>query len=174
MVYEAFMQGGALSQEDLACLLNVSTRTIKRDFSYFRDQDRPLPSRGEIQDMGRGVSHKVAVIRKYVQDMSFTRISQQLGNHGILSMARYLRAFALVMALEDRGLKPAQMQTIVGTSENLIQEYRDLYYELNVPEYQRALERLKQHVFHVSYQKGAEEDAGEAPVPEEGTKKGAL
>ena len=167
LIYEALAQAGALSQEDLACLLGVSPKTIKRIFAYYRQQDQPLPSRGEIQDMGRGVSHKVPVIRKYVQDLSLSRISQHLGKHGISSMARYLRHFALVMILEDRGLTPAQMQSVIGISESLIQQYRTLYSELNVPEHSRTLERLKRTVFH------SPSEPGQAAAPADGEKGGA-
>jgi hypothetical protein len=146
LVYEALMQGGALSQEDLACLLNVSLKTIKRIFAFYRKQDERLPSRGEIQDMGRGVSHKIPIVRKYVQDLSFSRISLELGRHGIASMARYLRHFALVMILEDRGLSPAQMQTVINISPNLIDQYRALYTDLSVPENSRTLDRLKRTI----------------------------
>jgi hypothetical protein len=143
LVYEALMQGGALSQEDLACVLGVSSKTIKRIFAFYREQDHRLPSRGEIQDMGRGVSHKVPIIRKYVQDLSLSWISLELGRHGIASMTRYLRHFALVMVLEDRGLTVEQMQSIIGISRKLIEQYRALYAELNVPEHERVLGRLR-------------------------------
>jgi len=172
LTYEALMQDGALSQEDLACLLGVSLKTIKRIFAFYRQQDQRLPSRGEIQDMGAGVSHKIPVIRKYVQDLSFSRISHGLGNHGIPSMARYLHHFALVMILEDRGLTPAQMQSVIGISENLIQQYRALYAELNVPEYRRTLGRLKRTVFHPA-SKDEPETPPAAEVPSDG-KKGGL
>lgn len=169
LTYEALMQGGALSQEDLACLLGVSLKTIKRIFAFYRSQGQRLPSRGEIQDMGAGVSHKLPVIRKYVQDLSFSRISQHLGKHGISSMARYVRHFALVMTLDDRGLSPAQMQSVIGISENLIQQYRQLYKELNVPPYQRTLERLKRTVFHLSSQNEAAVDSRDTtPAGEKG------
>jgi hypothetical protein len=39
------------------------------------------------------------------------------------------------------------MQSVIGISQNLIEEYRALYTELNVPQYARTLERLKQTVF---------------------------
>lgn len=143
LVNEALMQGGALSQEDLACLLGVSLKSIKRIFAHYRQQGNLLPSRGEIQDMGRGVSHKIPVIRRYVQDLSFSEISRALGDHGIQSMARYLRHFAMVMILEDRGLTPEQMQSVIGISLNLIEQYRKLYAELDKPEYRHTLARLK-------------------------------
>ena len=63
--------------------------------------------------------------------------------NGITSMTRYLRHFALVMVLEDRGLTVDQMQSIIGISPNLIEQYRALYDELHVPEYARVLDRLK-------------------------------
>ena len=62
-------------------------------------------------------------------------------------MVRYLRHFALVMVLEDRGLTVGQMQSVIGISENLIQEYRDLYAALSVPVHDRALERIRRSVF---------------------------
>lgn len=147
VVYEALMQGGALSQEDIALILSISPKTVQRIFAFYREQEQRLPSRGEVQDMGRGVSHKVPVIRRYIQDMSFQQISEELGNHGISSMARYLRHFALVMVLAERGLTPGQMRSVIGISENLIKQYQALYAELNVPEHQRTLHRLQQVVF---------------------------
>jgi hypothetical protein len=169
LTYEALLQGGALSQEDLAWLLGISLRTIKRIFAYYRQRDQRLPSRGEIQDIGRGVSHKIPVIRKYVQDLSFSRIAQHLGQHGVDSMARYLRHFALVMVLEERGLTPAQMQSVIGISENLIQQYRALYAELNVPEYQHTLARLQRTVFQPTVvSEPATSPAGETvPLPDD-------
>jgi hypothetical protein len=168
LTYEALMQGGALSQEDLGHLLGVSLKTIKRIFAFYRHRGQPLPSRGEIQDMGRGVSHKIPIIRHYVQDLSFSHISLELGKHGIPSMARYLHHFALVMILEDRGLTPPQMQSVIGISENLIEQYRALYVELNVPEYARTLERLKRTVFQPRTAPHQPPDAAKTP------KKGGL
>lgn len=146
LVLEALLQGGALSQEDLACLMGVSRKTIQRIFAFYREQGQALPSRGEIQDMGRGASHKVPAIRRYVRDLSFSRISHQLGRHGIATLARYLRHFSLVMILEDQGLTPGQMQSVIGVSENLVEQYRQLYAELDVPQHARTLERLKRTV----------------------------
>lgn len=170
IVYEAPMQGGALSQEDVACILGISLKSIKRIFAYFREQGQSLPSRGWIQDIGRGVSHKIPVIRRYVQDVSFSRISQELGNHGISSMARYLHHFALVMILEDRGLTPQQMQSVIGISENLIEQYQALYVELDIPDHARTLERLKRTVFHPT--SASDSDPDQPPTVPAGGKKG--
>jgi hypothetical protein len=88
-------------------------------------------------------------------------------------MTRYLRHFALVMILQERGLSSGQMQSVIGISENLIQQYQALYAELNVPEYQRTLDRLRQTVFHASStEQQSETPESQDPVPEEGQKGG--
>jgi hypothetical protein len=143
LMYEALHQGGVLVQEDLACILGFSLSTVKRIFAHFREGGTPLPSRGEIQDIGRASSHKVAVVRRYVQDYSLSDISLRLGKHGLASMARYLRHFALVIILHDRGLTVSQIRAVSGMSEGLVREYVRLYQELDVPEHQRTLQRLK-------------------------------
>lgn len=171
VVYEATMQEGALSQEDVAYILGISLKSVRRIFAYFREQGESLPSRGEIQDMGRGVSHKIPIIRRYVEDLSFSHISRELGNHGISSMARYLRHFALVMILDDRGLTPQQMESVVGISDNLIGQYRDLYAALNTPRHQRTLERLKRTVLRPP---SREDRHDQAPLALDQDQKGGL
>lgn len=148
LTFEAMLQGGALSQEDLGCILGLSQRTVKRVFAAFREEGSPLPSRGELQDIGPGISHKIPLIRRYLRDVAFSRISMELGGHGLHSLVRYLRHFTLVMILQDRGLTPTQMRSVVGISQNLIAQYQQLYAELQEPEYEIALRRLKQSVFH--------------------------
>jgi len=168
LIYEAMMQGGALSQEDVACILGMSLKTVKRIFAWYRQQGQRLPSRGEIQDMGRGVSHKVPIIRRYVQDLSFSQISLSLGKHGIPAMTRYLRHFALVMILADQGMPPSQMRSIIGISENLIEQYRALYAELQVPEHQRALDRLKGMILYVPRPQNAANDDDQVETTQKG------
>jgi hypothetical protein len=171
LTYEALLQGGALSQEDLGCILGLSQRSVKRVFAAFRAQGAPLPSRGELQDIGPGISHKIPLIRRYVRDVALSRIAMDLGGHGLNSLMRYLRHFALVMILQDRGLTPTQMRSVVGISENLIAQYQQLYTELQAPEYERALQRLKQSVFHDA--RDIQESTPRDETPE-GMKKGDL
>jgi hypothetical protein len=60
---------------------------------------------------------------------------------------------------------------VIGISENLIRQYLALYRELNVPEYQRTLDRLRRIVFELD----TNEEEDTAPphpdsAPEEGKK----
>lgn len=42
VTYEAPLQGGALSQEDVACILGLSRKTVQRVFACFRRRGQPL------------------------------------------------------------------------------------------------------------------------------------
>ena len=67
MLEEACEQGGYLTQEDLAGLMNVSVRTVKRDVSALRQEKYYLPFRGQQKDIGPGVSHKVQAVGRYMR-----------------------------------------------------------------------------------------------------------
>jgi hypothetical protein len=75
------------------------------------------------------------------------------------------------MILEDRGLTPQQMHSVIGISENLIGQYRDLYAALDQPEHQRTLERLKRTVLQPSSRADA---PGGAPSALDEDEKGGL
>jgi hypothetical protein len=145
MLLEAYAQGGLLSQEDLARILAVDLTTVKRMFSRLRNQGANLPSRGMVKDIGRATSHKVEAIRYYVRDYDLYDVGQKLGNHGLDSIARYIRHFALVAILSDRGASVDQISRIVRISEGLACEYLALYGELNTADHAAVLARIKGH-----------------------------
>ena len=88
-------------------------------------------------------------------------------------MVRYLHHFALVMVLDDRDLTPAQMQSVIGVSQNLIEQYRQLYAELNQPQHTRTLERIKRSVFRSATQLERNESLSlEVAPPSQGKKGG--
>ena len=62
MTEEAMDQGGVLTQEDLARLLQTGVRTIRRDVAQLRAEGHWVPTRGAVQDTGRGQSHKAKIV----------------------------------------------------------------------------------------------------------------
>ncbi len=67
MAHEALEQGGLLTQEDLAVLLCSSRRTIRRDTKELKDQGIDVPTRGTLQDIGPGVTHKSRVVKLWLE-----------------------------------------------------------------------------------------------------------
>lgn len=58
MTEEAMDQGGVLTQEDLARLLQTGVRTVRRNVAQLRTDGHWVPTRGTVQDTSRGQSHK--------------------------------------------------------------------------------------------------------------------
>src|SRR5919106_1777952 len=65
------VQGGLLTVEDLAFLTCSSPATVNRDLAECRVNDIAVPTRGQIRDIGPGVSHKAQVVQLYL--LAFNR-----------------------------------------------------------------------------------------------------
>jgi biotin operon repressor len=74
---EAYEQGTLLTHEDLACLLNSSLSTIKRDVQALRQQGLMIPTRGQVKDIGKGVSHKRQIVQDYLAGYTFSEIERR-------------------------------------------------------------------------------------------------
>jgi biotin operon repressor len=126
LTWEAQEQGALLTQEDLARLLCASRSTIKRDIAQLRDRSINVPTRGQIKDMGRGISHKTEIVGDWLAGYTFSQI-QQRQRHSIPSIGRYCLDFQRVIRLHVRGLSETDIRLGTGLSERLIGEYLDLY-----------------------------------------------
>ena len=126
LTVEAQEQGALLTQEDLARLLCTSRSTIKRDIAYLRSEDVAVPTRGQVKDIGRGVSHKAHIIGDWLAGYTFSEIQRRRW-HSIGSIERYCDDFLRVIRLHTHGLAMMKIRISTGLSERLIQEYLDLY-----------------------------------------------
>lgn len=136
---EAQEQGALLTQEDLARLLCTSRSTIKRDIAQLRAAGVDVPTRGQIKDIGKGVSHKTQIVRDWLAGFTFSQIKQRRW-HSISSIDRYCSDFQRVVRLHGRSLSVADIRISSGLSDRLIAEYLDLYAEAE-PQNER-LQRL--------------------------------
>ena len=125
---EAQEQGALLTQEDLARLLCASRSTVKRDIAQLRAEGIDVPTRGQIKDIGKGISHKGQIIRDCLAGYTFSQIKQRRW-HSTHSIERYCLDFQRVVRLHARGLSIADIRISTGLSERLIKEYLALYEE---------------------------------------------
>lgn len=138
MTNEAIEQGGVLTQEDLADILEVSTRTIRRDISKLKQAGYDVPTRGVYQDIGPGVSHKIEIVKLYLEYNSYTEI-QRITRHSPTSIKRYISHFGRVLLSIKKKLTIKETAHIVGISEKLVKDYKELYIKYNTEEYQERL-----------------------------------
>jgi biotin operon repressor len=125
---EAQDQGALLTQEDLARLLCTSLSTVKRDIAQLRAEGVDVPTRGQMKDIGRGISHKGQIIQDWLASYTFSEI-QKRRRHSISSIERYCLDFQRVVRLHERGLSVADIRVGTGLSDRLIKEYLALYEE---------------------------------------------
>jgi biotin operon repressor len=123
---EAQEQGALLTQEDLARLLCTSRSTIKRDIARLRAAGFDIPTRGQVKDIGKGISHKGRIIEDWLGGYSFSQIKQRR-RHSLRSIERYCEDFQRVVRLHVRGLSVHEIRLSTGLSERLIGEYLALY-----------------------------------------------
>ena len=126
LTWEAQEQGALLTQEDLARLLCASRSTIKRDIAELRATGMNVPTRGQVKDIGKGISHKAQIVGDWLAGYTFSQI-QQRSRHSIASIGRYCSDFQRVLRLHVRGLSLTDIRLGTGLSERLIGEYLDLY-----------------------------------------------
>jgi biotin operon repressor len=125
---EAQEQGALLTQEDLARLLCASRSTVKRDIAQLRGEGIDVPTRGQIKDIGKGISHKGQIVQDWLAGYTFSQIKQRRW-HSVHSIERYCLDFQRVIRLHKRDLKMADIRLSTGLSERLIKEYLALYEE---------------------------------------------
>jgi hypothetical protein len=109
-------------------LLCASRSTIKRDIAQLRGAGIDVPTRGQIKDIGKGISHKGQIVQDWLAGYTFSQIKQRRW-HSIHSIERYCLDFQRVIRLHRRGLRMADIRISTGLSERLIKEYLALYEE---------------------------------------------
>jgi hypothetical protein len=123
---QAQVQGGLLTVEDLAYLTCSSTATVKRDVARCRAEGIAVPTRGQIRDIGPGVSHKAQVVQLYLWGLQFTDIESRT-RHSEGSIRRYLADFRQIAALYARGASIPEIRAATSRSASLIAQYIGIY-----------------------------------------------
>lgn len=127
---EALEQGGVLTEEDLARVLQVTRRTIERDVQALREEGHLIQTRGHIQGVGRGQTHKVKIIELWLDREGYDKIARWV-HHSPLSIKRYVQTFLRVVALHRQAHPVAEIAFLVGATRKLVQEYLDIMAHLD-------------------------------------------
>jgi Mn-dependent DtxR family transcriptional regulator len=156
---EALAQGAVATQEDLAQVLQVSVRTVRRDCASLQAQGIYLPTRGNLHGVGRGQTHKAQIIRGWLQGETYDQIALN-SHHCLSSIQRYVQAFVRVVHLHREGFPESQIALLLGMSQPLVREYLTVYDRNDATECRKRLadqtERLSRWRNTHRSQKGAQ------------------
>lgn len=149
---EAVEQGGVLSQEDLSKYLGCTVRTIQRDIKQIREKGIEVITRGYLHNIGRGQTHKVKIISKYLEGSTYSEIRLS-SRHSVGAIKRYLESFTKVVMAQSRGIyKAKEISVVTGISETLVSQYLVLIKESKKDKTKK--ENLKQLIERNSYRAG--------------------
>jgi len=137
---QAKQQNANLSQYDLAFLLGVSLSVIKNLMK--KNSNKILPTRGNIHDIGPGVSHAEKIIKLYLQGYTETEIKLKTG-HAYESIEEYLRNFTKVVGLTDLGLNLNQIRMTAKITYNLAKKFYEIYKKYDMPDYAWILAKIR-------------------------------
>lgn len=140
---EALEQGGVASQEDLAQALQVTLRTIQRDFAALKRQGVWLPGRGNLKGIGRGQTHKALILRRWLQGESYDQLVVRT-HHQLSSIQRYVQTFVRVIELQRQGFDVVQTAQLVQIGQALVEEYLAVWRDNDTPACRQRLEEQLQ------------------------------
>ena len=137
---QAKYAGGYLTYADLGYLLGIHPEAISR---LVRSHPAvAVPLRGVECDIGRGVTHRKKIIQLYLEMHTETEIVARTG-HSYEAIENYLKEFAAVLVLAERGLTVPLIRRVTGRSIKLINTYLELIQEYSGPEYAFRLHHLR-------------------------------
>lgn len=126
LVQEAREQGGLLTQEDLSELLMCDPRTIRRDIQELKQRGMMMPTRGQQQDIGPGVSHRALAVAKWLEGHEPVEIARFI-RHSLASVEGYLEKFKRVAWLaREKGFDIFEIALTVGMSVTSVRTYLEL------------------------------------------------
>jgi hypothetical protein len=132
--------GGYLTYADLGYLLGIHTEAIRGLIG--RTPALVVPLRGVECDIGRGVTHRKKIIELYLEMHTETEIVARTG-HSYESVENYIKEFAAVVVLSERGLPPPLIRRVIRRSMKLVKTYLELIREHSGPEYAFRLHHLR-------------------------------
>jgi hypothetical protein len=123
---QAYDQGALLTQLDLAMLLGVNEYTAGIYVrEYFSMYGKKLPTRGNIQFLGGGQTHKKEIITLYLNGYLVPTICQRT-NHSKDAVERYIRDFEAIRMLDTKFDDINSISLITRLSKRVVQQYIEL------------------------------------------------
>ena len=129
MIKQAYEQGAVLSSSQLAVITAYSVSSVKAHTkAHEKATGEVLPTRGIVEDIGRGTTHKKQIVARHLRGESTSEIARAT-EHTPRSVERYIRCFEQVRELVsylEKDPDPVVIARILGCSHQLVSEYLEL------------------------------------------------
>jgi hypothetical protein len=150
--FEAYEQGGVLTLLDLSMLSGMSENYVGELLrEYEAENEKVVPTRGTVHDLGPSVTHKAEVVRRWLRHESPAQIARVLG-HSQEAVDRYIADFRKVRLLAQK-VPIDEIPYLTGLSGSVVKQYLAL-----IRQYDSALALY-------SESEQAAVSSGDIPVP---------
>ena len=124
---QANNQNCCLTLNDVSAITKISTSTLSKYIKEYETENNKLvPRRGVVHDIGRSTTHKKIIIQKLVvEKKSFEQTSLET-NHSIEAIRRYYLDFKRIYTCLQKDFNVNQTAFTLKVSENLVLEYISL------------------------------------------------
>lgn len=120
--FDAYEQGGVLTLLDLSLISGLSEHYVGELLrEYETETGKVVPTRGTVHDMGRSVTHKAEVVRRWLRHESPAHIARDT-NHSQRAVDRYIADFRKVRLLAQK-VPQAELPSLTGLSKNVVEQY---------------------------------------------------
>jgi predicted transcriptional regulator len=154
---EALEQGGVLTQEDLAGVLQVDRRTIERDIQALRQAGHRVQTRGVLKNVGRGQTHKVKIIELWLRREGYDKIARWM-HHSPQAIKRYVSTFLRMVVLVRQGKSAEEISFLTQSSAKVVTDYLGLYEA--VQQQPAQCEKLEEEIARITLWQRAEGEKG--------------
>jgi hypothetical protein len=120
--FEAYEQGGVLTLLDLSMLSGMSENYVGELLrEYEAENEKVVPTRGTVHDLGPSVTHKAEVVRRWLRHESPAQIARVLG-HSQEAVDRYIADFRKVRLLAQK-IPMDEIPNLTGLSGSVVDQY---------------------------------------------------
>jgi len=120
--FDAYEQGGVLTLLDLSLISGLSEHYVGELLrEYESETGKVVPTRGTVHDMGRSVTHKAEVVRRWLRHESPAQIARDM-NHSQHAVDRYIADFRKVRLLAQK-VPQAELPSLTGLSKSVVKQY---------------------------------------------------
>jgi hypothetical protein len=120
--FEAYEQGGVLTQLDLSLLSGLSAHYVSKVLREYEERTGEIvPTRGTVHDLGPSVTHKGEVIRRWLRHQSPVQIARET-KHSQASVDRYIADYQRVRLLAQK-VPVDELPALTGLSAGLVEQY---------------------------------------------------
>ncbi len=101
-----------------------------------------MPTREQQKDIGSDISHRVEIVRLYIERKTYTEIERKM-KHSLTAIKRYIVTFSRVAYLTEKRYSTKDIAFLVQISERLAGEYQALYRQYKEdPAYKDRLDEI--------------------------------